>query len=49
MPWYIFLPVIGVIFFNGQYYAQRVIGNYYIRKTQELSKKGIDKVKLHAF
>ena len=48
MPWYIFLPVIGVIFFNGQYYAQRVIGNYYIRKAQDYQKRGIHHVDLHA-
>ena len=37
-----------VIFFNGQYYAQRVIGNYYIKKTQMLKSQGIEKVDLHA-
>ena len=48
MPFYIFWPMIGIIFFNGQYYAQRVIGNYYIRKAQDYAKRGIVKVDLHA-
>lgn len=26
LPQYLFWPIIGIIFFNGQYYAQRVIG-----------------------
>ena len=41
------MQVCGIIFFNGQYYAQRVIGNYYIRKTQILGKQGVEKVDLH--
>ena len=48
MPWYFFVPVIFIIFFNGQYYAQRVIGNYYIRKAQDYHKRGIYTVDLHA-
>jgi hypothetical protein len=32
----------------GQYYAQRVIGNYYIRKAQDYQKRGITRVDLHA-
>ena len=43
-----FLPVVCLAYFNGQYYAQRVVGNYYIRKTQHLNKKGVSKVDLHA-
>ena len=38
----------AVVFFNGQFYAQRVIGNYYIRKAQDYAKKGIGHVDLHA-
>ena len=48
MPWYVFWPIISIVFFNGQYYAQRVIGNYYIRKAQDYAKRGIVKVDLHA-
>ena len=48
IPWYAFVPIGFLCFFNGQYYAQRVIGNYYVRKTQTLRAKGIDKVELHA-
>lgn len=48
MPWYLFVPCCATIFFNGQYYAQRVIGNYYIKKAQDCSKRGIEKVELHA-
>ena len=33
---------------TGQYYAQRVIGNYYIRKAQDYQKRGITRVDLHA-
>jgi hypothetical protein len=46
-PWYLFWPAVGLSFFNGQFYAQRVIGNYYIRKEQDCSKKGI-KTTLHS-
>ena len=35
MPTWLFLPTALSVFYNGQYYAQRVIGNYYIRKAQE--------------
>ena len=45
--WYFFVPTILVAFFNGQYYAQRVIGNYYIRKAQDYQKRGIRTVDLH--
>jgi hypothetical protein len=31
-----------------RYYAQRVIGNYYIRKAQDYQKRGIHYVDLHA-
>lgn len=48
MPWYVFFPSMLVSFFNGQYYAQRVIGNYYIRKAQDHAKRGIKRVDLHA-
>jgi len=48
LPQYLFWPIIGIIFFNGQYYAQRVIGNYYIRKAQDYAKRGITHVELHA-
>ena len=48
MPWYMFFPCVAVTFFNGQYYAQRVIGNYYIRKAQDYQKRGIQRVDLHA-
>ena len=41
MPWWAFFPVMLVTFFNGQYYAQRVIGNYYIRKAQDYQRRGI--------
>ena len=44
MPWQLFLPCLVVCFFNAQYYAQRVIGNYYIRKAQDYQKRGIDRV-----
>eukprot|EP00937_MAST-01D_sp_MAST-1D-sp2_P007311 g7311.t1 len=43
-----FLPVVVLSFFNGQYYAQRVVGNYYIKKTLKLGKDGITHVDLHA-
>ena len=48
MPWFLYLPCLFVVFFNGQYYAQRVIGNYYIRKAQDYQKRGITRVDLHA-
>lgn len=35
MPWYGFIPALGLVFYNGQYYGMRVIGNYYIRITQD--------------
>ena len=47
MPGYVFFPALFVCFFNGQYYAQRVIGNYYIRKAQDHAKRGIKRVELH--
>ena len=46
-PVYMFVPVMFLCFFNGQYYAQRVIGNYYIRKAQDFNKRGIKHVELH--
>ena len=48
-PWYGVLFAESVVFFNAQYYAQRVIGNYYIRKAQDYAKRGIERVDLHAF
>ena len=48
MPASFFLPLVLLTFFNGQYYAQRVVGNYYIRETQRLGKQGIKHVELHA-
>jgi hypothetical protein len=50
MPVWGFLPMIALVFYNGQYYGMRVIGNYYIRLTQEMAKKGDDgrRVELHA-
>ena len=48
VPASIFLPLVLLTFFNGQYYAQRVVGNYYIRETQRLGKQGIKHVELHA-
>jgi len=48
IPAYFFFPALFVAFFNGQYYAQRVIGNYYIRKAQDHAKRGIKRVDLHA-
>ena len=42
------LALVLLTFFNGQYYAQRVVGNYYIRETQRLGKQGIKHVELHA-
>jgi hypothetical protein len=46
-PWWSFFPVLGLSFFNAHYYAQRVVGNYYIRKAQVLGKKGVKHVDLH--
>ena len=46
-PWWSFFPVIGLSFFNAHYYAQRVVGNYYIRKAQAAGKKGIQRVEMH--
>ena len=46
-PAYFFFPGLFVVFFNGQHYAQRVIGNYYIRKAQMYNKQGIARVDLH--
>jgi hypothetical protein len=48
MPWYFALPCFFLIFFNAQYYAQRIIGNYYIFKAQDCQKRGISRVNLHA-
>ena len=48
MPGWLFVICFAVIGFNSQYYAQRVIGNYYIKKAQEYSKKGLKNVDLHA-
>jgi hypothetical protein len=47
MPWYVVVPVTMVTMFNGQYYAQRVIGNYYIRKAQANFRRGEERVELH--
>jgi hypothetical protein len=35
MPVWGFVPALLLVFYNGQYYSQRVIGNYYIRVTQD--------------
>lgn len=35
MPWFGFVPALALVFYNGQYYGMRVIGNYYIRITQD--------------
>jgi hypothetical protein len=49
MPFPPMIVTCFVIFFNGQYYAQRVIGNYYIRKAQDHAKRGLKgPVDLHA-
>lgn len=48
MPAWLFFTTVGLIFFNGQFYAQRVIGNYYIKKAQDYQKRGIKYVDLHA-
>ena len=37
---YIFVPSMMIAMYNGQYYAQRVIGNYYIKKALALQKEG---------
>eukprot|EP00941_MAST-03F_sp_MAST-3F-sp1_P003275 g3275.t1 len=47
MPLLVFVPSFFVVNFNGQYYAQRVIGNYYIKKAQAYGKRGEDNVDLH--
>ena len=47
IPTWLLFPSVAVVFFNGQYYAQRVIGNYYIRKAQDHAKRGIQRVDLH--
>jgi len=47
MPAWLFLICFAIITFNAQYYAQRVIGNYYIRKAQDYQKRGLQKVDLH--
>lgn len=49
MPGWLMVMVGVVVFFNGQFYAQRVIGNYYIRKQEEHTKRGLKgPVDLHA-
>ena len=54
MPGWGFGPALLLVFYNGQYYSQRVIGNYYIRVTQDeysdIVKEGANKprVELHA-
>jgi len=47
MPTWLFTFCFIVVSFNSQYYAQRVIGNYYIRKAQDYHKRGIKTVDLH--
>ena len=47
MPTVPFLMCGAITFFNANYYAQRVIGDYYIRKAQDHAKKGVDRVELH--
>ena len=47
MPPWLMATCCLIIFFNGQFYAQRVIGNYYIRKAQDYAKQGKMKVDLH--
>ena len=46
-PAWLFVPMMFLVFFNGQFYAQRVIGNYYVRKTHQMSKLGVKHVELH--
>ena len=48
MPAWLFFACGVVVFFNGQHYAQRVIGDYYIRKRENYTRRGIKKVDLHA-
>jgi len=48
MPAWLFVLCGGVTFFNGMHYAQRVIGDYYIKKREFYTKKGIQRVDLHA-
>eukprot|EP00939_MAST-03C_sp_MAST-3C-sp1_P003145 g3145.t1 len=48
MPTWVILSCGGVVFFNGQHYAQRVIGDYYIKKREDYSRRGIKRVDLHA-
>ena len=47
MPTVPFLMCGAITFFNANYYAQRVIGDYYIRKAQDHAKRGVDRVELH--
>eukprot|EP00937_MAST-01D_sp_MAST-1D-sp2_P007407 g7407.t1 len=46
-PGWLFVPMMMLVYFNGQFYAQRVIGNYYVRKTHALGKRGVKHVELH--
>ena len=49
MPGWLFVACGIVVFFNGQHYAQRVIGDYYIKKKEDHIKRGLEgKVELHA-
>jgi len=48
MPGHLFWLAVFLPFFNAQYYGQRVVGNYYIRKAQDYQKRGIKRVELHA-
>ena len=41
MPTWLFLACGVVVFFNGQHYAQRVIGDYYIKKKEDHIKRGL--------
>ena len=43
MPTVPFLMCGAITFFNANYYAQRVIGDYYIRKAQDHAKRGVDR------
>ena len=47
-PWWLFVPCVFLVFYNGQFYAQRVIGNYYIRKAQDCAKRGVKHVELNS-
>ena len=42
MPAWGFVPALLLVFYNGQYYGMRVVGNYYIRITEQ-SFSGADK------